>query len=143
MSGSESNMTNITKEGFEDKEGATSFAKPHQVIAQQLALIDIGVFNPITSPNEEGIVDYDVPIGGREVIPEEITPEKYERLQERQKHYEYLLIDDKPDKHSDLAKAFNKLLIAEKGYFQYRFKAENHFGLTPLPIPHLIGPENK
>lgn len=130
-------------EGFEDKEGATSFAKPHQVIAQQLALIDIGVFNPITSPNEEGIVDYDVPIGGREVIPEEITPEKYERLQERQKHYEYLLIDDKPDKHSDLAKAFNKLLIAEKGYFQYRFKAENHFGLTPLPIPHLIGPENK
>jgi len=105
-------------------------AEPYQVIAQELALIDIGVFNPISSPqdgffDEEGLNRFEM-----------ITPAKYERLQERQKYYEYLLIDDKPDKRPDLAKAFNRLLIAEKGYFQNRFKTENHFGITPLPIPH-------
>tara|TARA_R100001443_G_scaffold111704_1_gene124721 strand:+ start:3131 stop:6799 length:3669 start_codon:yes stop_codon:yes gene_type:complete len=121
--------------------------KPYKRIAQEIALAELGVLNPILAQRDgffkEGwqtikdmlFIESDEPRGVNRYL--RIEADKYKRLQERQQYYEKILKEDSPiTKHPDLARAFNKLLLTQPNYFQLKFGQENRFGVMPLPIPH-------
>ncbi len=119
-----------------------------EVIAQEIAMLDIGIPNPILSTKVKknsygwagvGEDSFLFSILGDDFFgadPKEmqLKPEGLKRLRERTAYYRGLL--EAPSvKQTDLAKAFNKLLKGETNYFENRYNRENIFGITPLPIP--------
>lgn len=119
-----------------------------EVIAQELAMLDIGIPNPILSTRVKknsygwaGVGEDSLLFSilgddffGADPKEMQLKPEGLKRLRERTNYYRGLL--EAPSvKQTDLAKAFNKLLKGETNYFENRYNRENTFGITPLPIP--------
>jgi len=116
-------------------------SSPEEVIAEQMAMTLVGIPQPIThdefnKKRKEGVFLWTPGVQQRDEKGNpvtELTAEKYERLKQETKRITTLLKSGMPS--PELARLYNRLVVAEGDYFENKYDRKNIFGIQPLLIP--------